>query len=95
MIYLDANDQHIGYEDVWTKIEMCRAHYASNGLGASYVAEDGAKALDACKRDRVDVPGVAADEGHMLDRGVVRGVEAVVHRRGEPQRHEPDPTPGG
>jgi quercetin dioxygenase-like cupin family protein len=37
MIYLnDANDQ-TGYEDVWTKIEMCRTHYASNGLGAEYV----------------------------------------------------------
>jgi 2,4'-dihydroxyacetophenone dioxygenase len=37
MIYLDANDHHIGYEDVWTKIEMCRAHYEAVGLGAAYV----------------------------------------------------------
>jgi 2,4'-dihydroxyacetophenone dioxygenase len=37
MIYLDAEDKHIGYEDVWTKIEMCRAYYAQNGLGAAYV----------------------------------------------------------
>jgi 2,4'-dihydroxyacetophenone dioxygenase len=37
MIYLDAEDKHIGYEDVWTKIEMCRAHYEAVGLGAAYV----------------------------------------------------------
>ncbi|MEP6657659.1 MAG: cupin, partial [Betaproteobacteria bacterium] len=24
-------------EDVWTKIDMCRAHYAANGLGVAYV----------------------------------------------------------
>lgn len=37
MIYLDNEDRMIGYEDVWTKIDMCRAHYAANGLGAAYV----------------------------------------------------------
>ena len=37
MIYLDADDKHIGYEDVWTKIDMCRAHYEAVGLGAAYV----------------------------------------------------------
>jgi 2,4'-dihydroxyacetophenone dioxygenase len=37
MIYLDAEDKHIGYEDVWTKIGMCRAHYEAVGLGAGYV----------------------------------------------------------
>jgi 2,4'-dihydroxyacetophenone dioxygenase len=37
MIYLDAEDKHIGYEDVWTKIDMCRAHYEAVGLGAGYV----------------------------------------------------------
>ena len=37
MIYLDDAGSTIGYEDVWTKIEMCRAHYASVGLGAAYV----------------------------------------------------------
>jgi hypothetical protein len=37
MIYLDAEDKQTGYEDVWTKIEMCRAHYEAVGLGADYV----------------------------------------------------------
>jgi 2,4'-dihydroxyacetophenone dioxygenase len=37
MIYLDEQGTQVGYEDVFTKIEMCRAHYASNGLGAEYV----------------------------------------------------------
>jgi len=37
MIYLDADDRMIGYEDVWSKIEMCRGHYASVGLGAQYI----------------------------------------------------------
>jgi 2,4'-dihydroxyacetophenone dioxygenase len=37
MIYLDADGETIGYEDVFSKIDMCRAHYASVGLGADYV----------------------------------------------------------
>jgi len=37
MIYVDERGATVGYEDVWTKIDMCRAHYAGNGLGASYV----------------------------------------------------------
>ncbi len=37
MIYLNDADEQTGYEDVWTKIDMCRAHYAANGLGADYV----------------------------------------------------------
>ena len=37
MIYLNEAGEQTGYEDVWTKIEMCRAHYAANGLGAEYV----------------------------------------------------------
>lgn len=37
MIYLDGDNRQIGYEDVWTKIDMCRAHYTANGLGAGFV----------------------------------------------------------
>jgi quercetin dioxygenase-like cupin family protein len=37
MIYLDEAGTQIGYEDVWTKIELCRAHYAAVGLGADFV----------------------------------------------------------
>jgi 2,4'-dihydroxyacetophenone dioxygenase len=37
MIYLDDGGRQIGYEDVFSKIEMCRAHYAAAGLGADYV----------------------------------------------------------
>ena len=37
MIYLDEAGQQIGYEDVFTKLEMCRTHYEAVGLGASYV----------------------------------------------------------
>jgi 2,4'-dihydroxyacetophenone dioxygenase len=33
MIYLDAEGATIGYDDVHRKLEMCRAHYASVGLG--------------------------------------------------------------
>ena len=36
MIYLDAEGRQVGYEDVFTKLEMCRAHYAAVGLGAGY-----------------------------------------------------------
>jgi quercetin dioxygenase-like cupin family protein len=37
MIYLDEQGHQIGYEDVFSKIDMCRAHYASNGLGTDFV----------------------------------------------------------
>jgi quercetin dioxygenase-like cupin family protein len=37
MIYLDDNGKSTGYEDVFTKIEMCRKHYQAVGLGADYI----------------------------------------------------------
>ena len=37
MIYVDDTGRQSGYEDVFTKIDMCRAHYAGCGLGAGYV----------------------------------------------------------
>lgn len=37
MYYVDPWGKHLGYEDVFTKIDMCRAHYAAVGLGADYV----------------------------------------------------------
>jgi len=37
MIYLDNEGRQVGYEDVFSKIEMCRAHYGAMGLGPDYV----------------------------------------------------------
>jgi 2,4'-dihydroxyacetophenone dioxygenase len=37
MIYLDESGRQTGYEDVFSKIEMCRAHYAAAGLGGGFV----------------------------------------------------------
>lgn len=37
MIYVDPWGKVQGYEDVFTKIEMCRRHYAAVGLGKDYV----------------------------------------------------------
>jgi hypothetical protein len=37
MVYLDEANKQVGFEDVFTKIDMCRRHYASVGLGADYV----------------------------------------------------------
>ena len=37
MIYLDGEGRQVGYEDVFTKIDMCRRHYAQVGLGTAYV----------------------------------------------------------
>ena len=37
MVYVDEAGQPTGYEDVFTKIEMCRRHYKENGLGTDYV----------------------------------------------------------
>ena len=39
MIYLDDTGRQVGYEDVFTKIDMCRTHYAGVGLGADYVQQ--------------------------------------------------------
>jgi quercetin dioxygenase-like cupin family protein len=39
MIYLDEDGRQVGYEDVHTKIEMCRRHYERVGLGADYVGQ--------------------------------------------------------
>jgi 2,4'-dihydroxyacetophenone dioxygenase len=37
MIYVDDAGAMVGYEDVFTKIEMCRKHYRECGLGEGYV----------------------------------------------------------
>ena len=37
MIYVDDANRQTGYEDVFTKIGMCRAHYSECGLGAGFV----------------------------------------------------------
>lgn len=37
MCYVDPWGKVTGYEDVFTKIDMCRKHYAGVGLGAEFV----------------------------------------------------------
>jgi quercetin dioxygenase-like cupin family protein len=37
MVYVDADGKQSGYEDVFTKIEMCRKHYIDVGLGREFV----------------------------------------------------------
>lgn len=37
MCYVDPWGQVTGYEDVFTKIDMCRRHYDEVGLGADYL----------------------------------------------------------
>jgi 2,4'-dihydroxyacetophenone dioxygenase len=39
MIYVDEHGRQIGYEDVHTKIAMCRDHYRKVGLGDDYVRQ--------------------------------------------------------
>lgn len=39
MIYVDEEGRQIGYEDVHTKIAMCRDHYREIGLGEDYVRQ--------------------------------------------------------
>ncbi|QRY34297.1 2,4'-dihydroxyacetophenone dioxygenase family protein [Variovorax sp. PDNC026] len=36
-VYVDPDGKALGYEDVFTKIDACRAHYEKIGLGADYV----------------------------------------------------------
>jgi 2,4'-dihydroxyacetophenone dioxygenase len=37
MVYVDEQGAVTGYEDVFTKIAMCRRHYEAAGLGADFV----------------------------------------------------------
>jgi quercetin dioxygenase-like cupin family protein len=37
MVYVDEDGRQTGYEDVFTKREMCRAHYEAVGLGGGYI----------------------------------------------------------
>lgn len=39
MIYLDEDGRQNGYEDVWSKIDLCREHYDAVGLGAHFVQQ--------------------------------------------------------
>ena len=35
--YVDPDGKTVGFDDVFTRIDKCRAHYAKNGLGADYI----------------------------------------------------------
>ncbi|OCW58396.1 2,4'-dihydroxyacetophenone dioxygenase family protein [Hoeflea olei] len=37
MLYVDPYGKTMGFEDVFTKIDLCRKHYEEVGLGADYV----------------------------------------------------------
>ena len=37
MVYVDTDGRQAGYEDVFSKITMCRRHYEAVGLGGGYV----------------------------------------------------------
>jgi hypothetical protein len=37
MVYVDAEGKQVGYEDVFSKIQMCRQHYESVGLGGQFL----------------------------------------------------------
>jgi len=39
LIYVDEQGRPTGYDDVHTKIALCRAHYRQNGLGEDYVRQ--------------------------------------------------------
>ena len=39
MYYVDEDGNHTGFEDVFTKIDMCAAHYEKVGLGKEYVRQ--------------------------------------------------------
>ncbi|MEM8795510.1 MAG: cupin, partial [Pseudomonadota bacterium] len=39
MLYVDPWGKTMGYEDVFTKIDMCRKHYEDVGLGADFVEQ--------------------------------------------------------
>ena len=39
LIYMDEDGSTVGYDDVHTKVEMCRGYFQENGLGAEFVEQ--------------------------------------------------------
>jgi len=39
MIYCDPDGNSTGFDDVFTRIAKCRAHYTAVGLGEDYVEQ--------------------------------------------------------
>jgi 2,4'-dihydroxyacetophenone dioxygenase len=39
MIYVDPDGEVLGYEDVFTKIDLCRRHFTATGLGERFVEQ--------------------------------------------------------
>ena len=39
LLYMDDDGNTVGYDDVHTKIELCRTHFDKVGLGADYVEQ--------------------------------------------------------
>jgi 2,4'-dihydroxyacetophenone dioxygenase len=39
MIYVDPEGEVLGYEDVFTKIDLCRRHFTAVGLGENFVEQ--------------------------------------------------------
>jgi hypothetical protein len=37
MVYVDPHGKLMGFEDVFTKIDMCRRHYEKIGLGKAFI----------------------------------------------------------
>ena len=37
LMYVDPEGASTGYDDVFTRIDKCRAHYATNGMGVDYI----------------------------------------------------------
>jgi 2,4'-dihydroxyacetophenone dioxygenase len=39
LYYVDPDGKHLGYEDVFTKTDVCRAHLENVGLGADFAKQ--------------------------------------------------------
>ena len=39
MVYVDPQGNTLGYEDVFSKIDICKRHYENIGLGGDYVTK--------------------------------------------------------
>ena len=37
VIYIDESGKQVGYDDVFTKIDLCRSWYKKCGLGTEYI----------------------------------------------------------
>ena len=77
---------HAAHQDRPDRHQHQRRRHPRQGDGDDHALVAAVEARHTRQRRRVHVPGVARDVTHRRHAAVIRRVEPVVHRRGEPDR---------